>query len=80
MITLKAFVSLAFLLLILSTFGCTKVAKTMEEASFCEGVDNQTEHDNCVFDVAKSTNDSTACADIINTSFKEECINGTKKS
>jgi hypothetical protein len=77
---LKAFVSLMFFLLLLSTYGCTKVAKTMEEASFCEGVDNQTEQDSCFFDVAKQTNDSAVCADITNVSFKEECMNETKKA
>jgi len=62
-----------FALLALSTFGCTKIAKTMEIASFCEGNSNVTERDICFFDVAKETNDTTVCTDIENESLRNRC-------
>ena len=75
MLAIIAFLALAFM-----AFGCTRIAKSTEEPSFCEGNDNDTERDICYFDLAKQTNDSSACADITNASFKEECANATKKA
>ncbi|MFH1470765.1 MAG: hypothetical protein ABIF01_03385 [Candidatus Micrarchaeota archaeon] len=62
-----------FALLALTTLGCTKIAKTMEIASFCEGNSNVTERDICFFDVAKETNDTTVCADIEGENLRNQC-------
>jgi hypothetical protein len=70
---MEKIISVAFVLLLLFSFGCTRVATTVEESSFCEGNDNDTEKDLCYFDVAKQTNDSTLCVDIADSALSEKC-------
>jgi hypothetical protein len=69
---MKLFALFAFVLLVCS-FGCTRIAKTVNEPSFCEGNDNDTEKDNCFYVLAKQTNDSTACTEIVDVAIKANC-------
>ena len=76
---MKMMATIAFLLLAVSIFGCARVAKTAEDSTPCEFIDNQTEQDACFFDVAKQANDTAVCADINDTLMKEKCNKETKK-
>ena len=70
---------IAFLFLSVSIFGCARVARTAEDPTLCELMDNQTEADSCFFEVAKAGKDSTVCADINDSAIKEKCKEETKK-
>ncbi len=74
---MKLFAFAAIALLMLS-FGCTRMAKTFEDASFCEGNDEDTLKDLCFYDVAKQNNDSAVCGDISNSTLRDMCKNETK--